>query len=369
MAGDNNRHSTMNMTWTEICGIASFCALLGLVYLYMNHFEFFAFLWKALRYAELNALQFIPESVQNLTNLRFSEVKDFLEATPSAKIKKETVYYIENNYFYWMRFVVPVFLFYLAYRLYKFNSIGVGGLTPTDYLKAVGANVPHSAPYVDIDPSDYSVFYDFKKSPEENCFAMSLQLHEYVTVSPPIGCPDAKRPICKGKRWEDFDIDLAHASLASQLGDEFRSLKDLKPWERKIFDACYKILPTNKRRQIVKVLTNMHAYKRTFLRGMLEASWQYQVHPALIYRYELKRNDRILYFTLNASIDGSCCIEAAGVLAHYQMEKATRTRISKPLVDFAVEKLQEGISDLASGRHDNENDPDFKNDEREIVKW
>lgn len=373
MSRRNSEHGSAGVSNSEFFMIVGAIVVLFFVYAYHNHYEYFAFVWKLKRHAEVFVLQFVPAGLQDYTGLQFDAVKKFLDSTPSAEIKRETVAFIDNSYFYWVKYLVAVFILFLAFRLRSFDDgLGVGS-NPRDYLEKVAStnpNAAHSKPYVEYSPTSESIHYDPKKSPNDNYTASSMQLHEFITAMPPVGVPSAKRPICKGRKWEDMDIDLAEKVFSLQLGGEsgvFRGVDSLSPIEKRIFTDCYKALPAKYRKKIVTNLQNIHYYKLTFLRGLLEQAWKFKVMPVLLYRYELKRQNRVLYYTLNAAASGNCSIECGGVISHYLMESSVSRKIKEPMIDLAMMRLKEAVDDLASGVHENEADPNVAKELKDKV--
>lgn len=97
---------------------------------------------------------------------------------------------------------------------------------------------------------------------------------------------------------------------------------------------------------LLRTLTNQHAYVRTFLASLLIRARQDGVLASADFLW-LKPLDRVLWYTLNNVGRRVAWTECAGVYAHWQVElEAVKARVVKPIVVGAVQALDEALKEV-----------------------
>ena len=95
--------------------------------------------------------------------------------------------------------------------------------------------------------------------------------------------------------------------------------------------------------QVVSDITQQHAYVRTVLFELMRAAGRTGVLPSADVRW-CKLVDRSLWFTLNTVGRSVSITEVAGIYAHYLYEHKAKRAVERPMVETAVEALQEAFA-------------------------
>jgi len=339
--------------------------VIGILFIvYQLKFEWIAMLWKTIRLGELYLLQWFPDLLQESLDLNFSKTLTYLKQTSSKDLHKATISFIDSNVFWINRFIPSAILIFLGIKLHKWSKGQTGLITPEIYLKEMGKHFDSTKNYININPSEHSIFYDFEKTPEENCFAMPIDIDDFVTCNPPLKLKkmESDRPIAVGIKWQDFDMSLARTSFERQLGRRLAGLNKLSQHETKLFKECAKAIPRKYRTDTIRALQARHAYVRTFMLGMLENARKFGVLPAHLFRFELKRSDRLLYLALSSlgvKMAKRPYVEIAGIMAHYQFEQRLGHSVTQPMVESCVTELQTVLEDMATGVSKNKRDESY----------
>ena len=110
-----------------------------------------------------------------------------------------------------------------------------------------------------------------------------------------------------------------------------------------VFQRAQKTAKRYATRPVVSEITQQHAYVRTVLFELMRAAGRTGVLPSADVRW-CKLVDRQLWFTLNTVGRSVAVTEVAGIYAHYLYEQKAKRAVERPMVEPAVEALQEAFA-------------------------
>ena len=188
-----------------------------------------------------------------------------------------------------------------------------------------------------------------------------------------------RKSITKKEKNPAIEIDTLRAKMifSSQLGPRWKGINALTPYQKALFgifaafanyqrDEAEKVLEhvaasvkkshLNKGRHdfsgagtllrkyanstVVKEVTSKHAYVTTVFTELLERARLSGIVANASFLW-LKPCDRLLWYTLNNVGRKAVYSEAAGVTAHWKVEKSVGCALADPIVDEAVKGLDE----------------------------
>ena len=199
------------LSFEEAMAIIGVVLSVVLMYLYFEHFEVFAFVWKLFRIPAL-ALQdwLFPQFAQDYFNYPVSEVNYWIMNNSYRTYSHEIVFTAERNYLWPYRIFISAVLLYGALQVSKHKKIGAKPLDAEDYIKLVAPLVPGEEALTKFNGLNIPLMYDFNKTPNQNAFRMPVSTAAFISCYPPIGFSKSEvdRPIAKGRKWEDYDRSI-----------------------------------------------------------------------------------------------------------------------------------------------------------------
>lgn len=232
----------------EAIAIAFFVAAAISYYLWTQHFQYIADVWRWIRIGEL-ALFYPLSLVWPFGDLEVGGALRYLLDTPGHLIHKNTITAFDSRYPKIINWIPGLLVAaYGFYRLKTQEAIDTNFDEET-LLRKFAKSHPWLRRYLTINPVDIAPLY-IRGNAEREEFGYGLHPHEFAMLSPPLLLEKVakkhkgyRQPIYSSENG--FDMDLAERAFTAQLRRPFEGLQGLSEAEREVYEILWKRSPVD----------------------------------------------------------------------------------------------------------------------------